>query len=332
MLSDLQRILVIRPGALGDILLTLPALHALRCHSPGANLTLMASRPAAELLRICGLVDDIVDVDRGDLASLFLPSGSLDSSVRDWLQGYGLVVSYLAKSVPDLSSCLNSSTQVVHCDVRGIWQSRVHASVYLQQSLQSVGVAPCLSPPPLTWQPEEQRWADGWLSAHRLAGPWLAIHPGSGSRIKNWPADRFAAIVRQARQRYGLRVLLVGGPADGSVIGSLVGSLQDEEYVLAQDVPLPRLEALLRRCTLFLGNDSGVTHLAALVGVPVIVLFGPTDPQIWRPLGERVRVLASRAACAPCEEARRRVCTLGDCMATLGVDQVLKAIDELLAE
>lgn len=162
----------------------------------------------------------------------------------------------------------------------------VHASRWLAERVRMLGSDPTPEPPVLRFTAEELAGAAPTLAS--LPPRFLAVHPGSGSRAKSWPAERFAAIV--SRRAGGRRWLLVVGPADEEAAAPLI-ALPD--VVVARALPLRHLAALLAHAGLYLGNDSGVTHLAAAAGAPTLALFGPTDPEIWAPLGPRVETLVS---------------------------------------
>jgi ADP-heptose:LPS heptosyltransferase len=121
-----------------------------------------------------------------------------------------------------------------------------------------------------------------------LPAGFLAIHPGSGSQAKNWPLSRFAALVETVSQ--GAAWLLVEGPAEA---GKLTALRRLPGARVASGIPPRVLGAVLSAAGAYVGNDSGVTHLAACWGAPTVALFGPTDPQSWAPIGPRVRVLAA---------------------------------------
>jgi ADP-heptose:LPS heptosyltransferase len=146
---------------------------------------------------------------------------------------------------------------------------------------------PIVEPPPLRPRLEDDATAEPWL--RRLPEAFLAIHPGSGSPGKNWPAARFVALAE--RLATGRRFLVIEGPADECS----VAPLRLERAVIARDLPLRALGALLRHAGLFVGNDSGVSHLAAAFGAPTLVLFGPTNPAVWSPSGPLVWTLRERA-------------------------------------
>jgi ADP-heptose:LPS heptosyltransferase len=158
--------------------------------------------------------------------------------------------------------------------------------VWFATPVRALGADPTAEPEPLAFSPEERDAAR--KAAPSLPPGFLAIHPGSGSPSKNWPAQRFASFV-QARES-AAPWLLVIGPGDEeatSPLAALPGA------VPVRDLPLRPLGALLSQAALYLGNDSGITHLAAAAGAPTLALFGPTDPTTWSPLGPHVEVLRS---------------------------------------
>jgi ADP-heptose:LPS heptosyltransferase len=200
----------------------------------------------------------------------------------------------------------------------------VHVAEYLLRSLgafpaapDDVAARPAASGPAIELPPHvPPAWAndaaDAALTTARVAGrPFLVVHPGSGSAAKNWPPERFAALARAVESRLGLPSVMLAGPADDSVVQRLRRAMPVLPPILA-DLPVPVVAALLLRARGYLGNDSGVAHLAGQLGLPTLVLFGPTDPALWRPLGPRVQVL--RAAS----------------LAELAVEEVLSALVPLL--
>ena len=162
----------------------------------------------------------------------------------------------------------------------------LHASMWLAAPTRRFGGDPRLEPFSLVFSPEEHRAAQE--AAASLPPGFLAIHPGSGSPAKNWPTDRFVALVHA---HAGKRPwLLVVGPADEDAAAPLCVL---PGCVPVRDMPIRVLGALLGRAGLYVGNDSGVSHLAAAAGAPTLALFGPTDPAVWAPLGPGVETVRS---------------------------------------
>jgi ADP-heptose:LPS heptosyltransferase len=155
-----------------------------------------------------------------------------------------------------------------------------HASHWLARALEAMGLVADAPPPVLAWPETDHE--DAGERTRGLPPAFVAVHPGSGSPTKNWPIERFAAVAR--RLAAGEPWLLVLGPAEAQV-PDLEGS------VVARDWPVRTLGAALSRAGLFLGNDSGASHLAAAAGTPTLALFGPTDPALWAPVGPSVATL-----------------------------------------
>jgi heptosyltransferase-3 len=157
-----------------------------------------------------------------------------------------------------------------------------HASRWLAGALEILGIDSRPEPPPLGFTEAERRAAESLT--RELSEGFLAVHPGSGSPAKNGPLDLFTGAAR--RLSPGRPWLLVLGPAEHD-IASPPGA------VVAREWPLRALGAALARAGLFLGNDSGVAHLAAACGTKTLALFGPTDPAQWAPVGRSVVTLRS---------------------------------------
>jgi len=159
----------------------------------------------------------------------------------------------------------------------------------------------------------------------------VAIHPGSGSPKKCWPAAKYVQLALWAKVGLGATILLVLGPADRHIAESLTSFIKTCKPFLASKLPLPHLAALLEKSTVYVGNDSGVTHLAAAVGTPTLALFGPTDHRIWGPQNKRVKFLRGICHCAPCTPQQMAQCHESSCMEPLPLASVQKAVTGLIA-
>jgi ADP-heptose:LPS heptosyltransferase len=161
----------------------------------------------------------------------------------------------------------------------------VHAAQWFAQGATALGATSTPTPQPLIASPDEDTVAVEW--ARRLPRHFLALHPGSGSPTKNWSPFGFAALAEALAP--GVPLALVSGPADDAAGAALARLLP--RAVRLEGLPLPVLGAVLSRAALYVGNDSGVSHLAAAFGAPTLALFGATDPVVWAPLGPRVVAL-----------------------------------------
>jgi len=268
------------------VLLLRRAVAALR--RAGHRLTLLA--PAASGAALVGPgtaeVDALLPWDRADLAALLSDEGVPPGPLRDMLAGFDTAIAYTRSAA--LLAALEAlvPTTLAHDPLPA--SDSGHASVWLARTAASLGAVIDDSelPAPCRATEAERVAAEGVLA--RLPRGFLAVHAGSGSPSKNWPARRFAALVE--RVSGGRSWLLVEGPADAASVtplGAVPGA------VVARRLPARILGAVLSRAGVLVGNDSGVSHLAAAWDAPTVALFGPTDPAVWAPLGEHVRVVRS---------------------------------------
>jgi ADP-heptose:LPS heptosyltransferase len=181
---------------------------------------------------------------------------------------------------------------------------------------------------PLDLSPLAVAAGERFLADHRLAGrPLLALGPGSGAREKNWPAEGFVAAARWWRRSVGGEVVVILGPVEIERGG--VDELISGEFAVAGGLCLGGVAALLRRCVVYLGNDSGLSHLAALAGVRTVALFGPTEPRQWAPRGAKVTVLRLGLPCSPCANEVMSVCSHRACLRDLPAAKVIETLSGL---
>jgi ADP-heptose:LPS heptosyltransferase len=180
---------------------------------------------------------------------------------------------------------------------------------------------------------EDIKEAKKLLRQYKNAGesrPFGAIHPGSGSPHKNWPLERFLETAEILRDLYQVQLIFLLGPVEQES-GLILNGIQARGWPVIRGLPLPLLAGVLSLCAGYLGNDSGVSHLAAALGVPTVVLFGPTDPAFWSPQGPAVRILKPSIHCAPCDRETMLSCPDKACLGDLDVKQVLEVIGFLLS-
>ena len=288
------KILVIRGGAIGDFLLTLPAVALLREAFPQARLEILGYEHIVSLAASGGYADRVRSIEYAAMAGFFNPKADLDPELAEYFGGFQQVVSYLY----DPDGFFGGNLR--RCGVKNLIEASPkidpegdHASRQLARPLERLALyLDADAPPALRCDGESERgFADEFFARAGTGGdrarPLVAIHPGSGGERKNWPTDRWQALgtallARPPETRP--RLLLVGGEADAKAMAALRAAWRGSEDVLvAENMPLPAVAALLARCAWFLGHDSGISHLAAAVGVPCLLLFGPTDPDIWAP-------------------------------------------------
>lgn len=284
-----MHILAIRPGAIGDSLLALPVLQALRKQYNASHITYVSNPAVLPLARAWGVVDDVSDFEHPYWGKIFLP-GRWPSALQQQAvirQPVDMAICWLPdpEGIVEANMCAAGITRVIVAPGRPSPGEQIHIVEYLARTAGMYMTLQNLAwPPPALIRP----------AAPVQSSQRIAIHPGSGGAVKCWPVASYAALIRELWQRE-VPVLLLAGPAEHErlvELRRLLGSPHRAELLeYLADAPLLAVAKHLAACRGYLGNDTGVTHLAAMLGLPTLVLFGPSDPRIWRPIGSAVSVL-----------------------------------------
>lgn len=273
---------------MGDFLVTLPVLAALRRQFPETRLELVAYPAVAALALESGSVDAVQPIEARPLAGFFARVGILDDRWSEYFAGMHVIFTYLFDPDELFRNNLARVTraQVIQGPHRPQEPHALHATDQLLEPLQKLAIFDADPVPRL-------RWTDSGigLSPFPSMRPWLAVHPGSGGRKKNWAVDRWLELLRGLLIRFPVQLLLVGGEADREEIRALASALPSDRFDVALSRPLPELARWLTKCVGFLGHDSGISHLAAAVGIPGRVLWGPTESVVWRPRSDVVHLI-----------------------------------------
>jgi heptosyltransferase III len=288
--SHRGKILVIRGGAIGDFILTLPALAALRRQFPLAHLEVLGYPHIVQLATVGGLVDRVSSIEARALAGFFARNGQLASDLAEYFSEFDLIISYLYD--PDeifrnnVARC--SPAQFIAGPHRPDETAGVHAAQVFLKPLERLAIFDADPVPTLRLLPGMIAGSVAPSAPECPAAARLALHPGSGSDRKNWPEERWAELLQKLIDLTPLNLLLVGGEAEGERLQRLAAALPPFRIRVAQSLPLAELARVLAGCQGFVGHDSGISHLAAALGLPALLLWGTTDELVWRPPAEKV--------------------------------------------
>ncbi len=281
----IQHILVIRGGAIGDMIVTLPTLGALRQAFPQATLTLLGHTTRAVLADHAHYAHHMMDIERWELYRLFLSHPTLSQAMVGFLSSFGLILSYL----PSADETFTNNLQR-YCPGTVIsWYPHpppgVHSTDHLLAPVKRLVPQWYDASPRVYLTPEaEAAAARFWHMARLPEHGVVAFHPGSGGILKLWPMSGWQQVMHWAAAQC-LPGLLIRGPAEQSTHMDLPA------WPYAEEMPLPVLAAILARCQVVVSHDSGISHLAAAVGTTTLALFGPTDPMNWGPHSPHACVL-----------------------------------------
>lgn len=353
-----RRVVVFHVGSLGDTLVALPSFWAVRDAFPHARRVMLTKRPARDTIPVgrdilegSGLFDDYL-LFEGDHHAY----GRNLQPWRKWLGVLNLVrklragrfdlAVYLAPSARDPAQVRRDKLFFRLAGIRHVIGSHAPdnagsagALLEAERVLSRLADSP-VAPAPLNrvrrdlaLTPADRCAIDGWLASQPRApsdaGLWVAFAPGSNLQSKLWPEDRFVATGMALIDRFGIWPVVVGGPEDTALADRLLRAW-GRGINAAGALPVRQSAALLERCRLFVGNDTGTMHLAAACDVRCVALFSARDvPGKWEPMGEGHRVLRKEVPCAGCMLVR---CDTKDrlCMRLISVSEVVAAASALL--
>jgi ADP-heptose:LPS heptosyltransferase len=292
-----RTIVMIHPGGLGDVLLAVPAMTRLRTRFPKHRLLLCAEDQVSMLLLACGIIDEWISVQGRVCADLFAGASSATGQVRTWLQDCDLAIGWMEDLDGKLSATLKAFgvRQVI---LRSPFSTAIQATDQRDRFLEAINEAPSDDKGDVLLTVTEPLLHLGQAcleaTGFSIGRPLVVIHPGSGSAHKCVAPEILASLVI-ALEIFGATPVILEGPADREPVERFLKSCVNPPIIL-KGLNLLTVAGVLAQAQLFIGQDSGVTHMAGLIGVRTVALFGPTDPARWAPRGVHVTVVQG----APC--------------------------------
>lgn len=310
-----RTILVMHPGALGDVLLAIPAIQQLRAHIPGCTIACAVQESIGSFLLRCGVIDVWMSIEGPEIADLFAGSVSCGSRLDELLRQCDVCVIWLKDEHQAIRRVLERYG-VRQISIRSPFDEGLQARHQRDRFMEIIGetgLPPCETtrwklPAEIVQLGRECLLRHGLCPEH----PLVMIHPGSGSRLKCIKPNVLADTIMQL-QTDGLQCCVLEGPADQETAESLARCVQRPISVI-KGMDISTVAGILSHTTLYIGHDSGVTHLSGLIGVQTLAMFGPTNPEQWAPKGPHVKVVRGMPCiCLSWEEVRR--CKEKPCLA-----------------
>jgi len=334
-ISEVQSILVIHQGALGDFILALPMLETLRRAFPHAKSFIMGYPRILELVEDRFYAEKIFSIDQKGMATFFVREGALDLNLSQFFRTFDLIVVFGKDGEGTIVGNLKRVCQgrILHINSFPAWDERVHLTDHLLRQLYRYGFPSSELNPKFYLKDLDRDWAnDFWKSKGLTPGgrsEVIILHPGSGSKKKVWPLDQFLNLTRYLQDRLSSKILIVLGPAEGSEVQGAFEKIGPNTPILAKGLSLLRLASVMEGCRFFIGNDSGISHMAAALGLPTVAIFGPTDPRVWSPRGEKVVVVRKEIPCSPCPQERFFQCKNFECLKGIEISEVLRGLERM---
>ena len=321
--------LILHQGALGDFILALPSLEVLRRAFPRPRCVIMGYPRILELIENRFYAEEILSIDQKGMASFFVRGGPLDIRLSQFFKTFDLIAVFGKNGEGNLIGNLNRVCEgrILHVNPFPRWDGGTHLIDHLLGELSRYGFSATERIPKLFLNEPDRAWArEYWMGkgvAAEERDTVIIIHPGSGSKKKVWPLDRFLKLTEVLQQKFSSRILVVLGPAEGAETRKLLENERPGSFILAKGLSLIQLASVMEGCRLFVGNDSGISHLAAALGIPTLAMFGPTDPKVWSPRGRNVGVIRKEIHCSPCPQERFFQCQQFECLKGIRLEEVL---------
>ena len=344
-IPDFKRILIVRTDRIGDVLLSTPVIKALRDNYPVAYIAMMVSPYAKDIVEGNPFLDEVIIYDK-------------DAKHKSWLRSIKFARN-LKKKRFDLAIILHPTNRVHLVTFFAGIRRRVgygrklgflltdrikhtkqsgekHELEYALDLVRYLGIEPQEKALIFPIKPESEIWVEelfkeeGIKKGDRL----LAIHPAASCPSKIWPNERFAEVGDRLIKKYGFKVLMIAGPRDLGLAASVIKRMHQAAINLSGKASISQLASLLKRCSLFISNDSGPVHIAASVGTPVISIFGRKqkglNPVRWGPTGKKDKVLHKDVGCIEC--LAHNCVKQFACLSAISVDDVVNAADSILTD
>jgi heptosyltransferase-2 len=340
----IRRILVRATNWVGDVVMCMPAFDALRLNFPEAHIAVLARPWVAALFESHPGVDQVISYARGkgpfrdlsemirvvrltrslkfDLAVLF--QNAFEAALLAYLGGVPLRLGYNTDG---------RRLFLTHAVIRNDEILKEHQVEYYLAILRALNWQAPVGEPILRVGQKEAAAIREVLSSKGLSeeDSIVGLSPGAiFGPAKRWPVERFAAIGDRSCERWGAKVVLIGSEKDVTTCLDLSRAMRHEVLNLCGKTSLGEAMALIRRCRFFVGNDSGLMHVAAALDVPMVAVFGSTNPIATGPRGKWARTVKHDFDCSPCLKPE---CKIGyRCLLSVEADEVWEAMEKLRAE
>jgi len=335
------RLLFVRLRSLGDTVLMTPVLDAAR-RLIGTTIAVVVETPFDEVLRGNPAVDRIVAVPgrRGKLTArlrviqeirAFRPDAVIDlhggttSALMTLLSGSPHRIGY--------ATSRNARFYNIRVpDTRTVWGKKSLHTVEHQLALLKYVGCPVDPVPALRVgvNPETVSRLEALLKSAGVRFPFVLIHPAAAFATKQWPAVRFAELIRRISARQS-GVVVTAGPGEEGLLEQIRSMVPGSGMILPP-MPISEFSALASLCNLYVGNDTGATHIAAALRKPIVAVFGSSDSAVWHPWGVRYELIRSDLPCIPCPGYRCLEFSEPRCIQSIDVDRVFAAVSRLLCE
>ena len=309
-----KKLLAIHQGALGDVVTSFTSLLLLR--AVYSQIDIACRHSTGLMAKYLKVIDCSFSLESAAFSYLFNDDHfSLNSQLTKFLRSYNDIILFsfsmdLAENIKNITS-----KRVFQIPPRPISSEPIHVGIYLISQMVQAKLL------------NKEAQSNFFEIYQDFRNPdrnkrKIVIHPGSGSHLKNWPLKHFLKLEKLLSDD-GFEIVFILGPAEEGLAEIILKNGTLSKRILQLFDPIILIK-FLKSCEAFIGNDSGIAHLAAFMGLPALVIFGPTSPFRWQPMGRQVETIRAELDCNPCFENLKRGCESMECLSSLSPEQVRK--------
>lgn len=347
--GTIKRILMIQLGDIGDVVLSLHCVRALREHFPSARIVVAVWAKARELIEECPWADDIICVDKSNSGLSAVLSYHYQFFQRLRKFRFDLVIDLRTGTRGAIMALLTGAKLRIgyHTYKETFWRNWVfthlkpfipdlerHQSKHYQSLLQQCGIAIPDGYPQITISSANRQKAGQLFNHHNICTtePIVALHPFALWRYKEWPNAKSAELARRLTREFNITIVVLGSAQERDRAQTIVDHCKNHNRVvnLAGETDLRVLPAVLQQCQLLIGMDSACGHIAAAVATPCITIFGPGKAGVWAPLGEQNRMVSMPIPCIHCGQKGCDGQGQSKCLEELAVEDVFETVKDHL--
>ncbi len=336
-IEDIKRILLIRLDRIGDLVCSLPAIKVLKDNFPKAKISILVKEETFDLIKDHPFINEAI-----------IWQGIRRFKRRDWDLAIDLLMVYSLKTA--FLCWLSRAKYRLGFDIagRGIFfnlrvkpkEEKKHMVEHTLDLIRSLPLVANICDPldiskPLFYLKEDRKEEiKAWLKEKGIYEKDLlfVIHPGGYSPTQRWPEKKFARLIQTLMRNLKVKIVVIGTRKEREIVENVINQGADAKpgisnILMAISWPLNRIVALIERADLFVGNNSGPLHIAWVQGKPTVSTMGPTDPELWWPVGKDHIVIRKNLPCSPCNRAR---CKRHGCMRLITVEDMVEAVETQL--
>jgi len=338
-IKDISNILLIQLGDIGDVVLTLPSIRALREHFPQGNIVVAVREKAKELIEGCPWASGVISInqDKRRLSQEIIYQKRFFSHVRKFR--FDLAIDMRRGTRGAILAYLSAARQRVgfYASKGAFWRNRLFSHLasserrpdqYMAQFylslLEKYGLGTENICPEINISPDKQEKAVELFRKEKvpLDRPVIALQPFSLWEYKEWGIEKYAQLINWIWSEYQLPIIIIGSFDERGRAEEIIKKCGGKVFNFAGKTSLGMLSAVLKLCGLFIGIDSAGIHIAAAVGIPTVSIFGPGLFNIWAPKGKKHRVVRKDFPCVPCDKKGCYGSEISKCLVELTLDEV----------